>query len=119
MNANPAPISSYTKEYPDLVEWFSKISDDSGVVYIAFGSMLSMSIEQRISIAEGLLEVMELKPNLYVLWSLPNDKAQPVKEIVPAASKTKFVFYPWVPQESVLKDPRVLLYINHGGIGTY
>jgi UDP:flavonoid glycosyltransferase YjiC (YdhE family) len=119
LNPNPAPISSFTKEYPALVEWFSKISNDSGIIYIAFGSLVSMSIEQRISIAEGLLEVMDLKPNLYVLWSLPNDKAQPVKEIIPAASQNKFVFYPWVPQESILNDPRVLLYINHGGIGTY
>jgi UDP:flavonoid glycosyltransferase YjiC (YdhE family) len=118
LNPNPAPISSFTKEYPALVEWFSKISNDSGIIYIAFGSLVSMSIEQRISIAEGLLEVMDLKPNLYVLWSLPNDKAQPVKEIIPAASQNKFVFYPWVPQESILNDPRVLLYINHGGIGS-
>ena len=76
-----------------------------------------MSLEQRKAIVEGVLEVMDLKKNLYTIWSLPNEKAQPLKEFIPAEYKNKFVFYPWVPQESILNDPRVLLYINHGGIG--
>ena len=78
-----------------------------------------MSPEQRKSVVDGVLEVMELKQNIYALWSLPNDKAEPLKEFIPKEYQNKFVFYPWVPQESILNDPRVKLYINHGGIGMY
>jgi len=91
----------------DLCEWFE--SDQSRlVVYIAFGTLVTLNPWQAKALVEGLTD-----PKIRVLWSLPESQ----QSLLPPLPDS-FRIESFVPQQTVLSHPKIALFVNHCGMNS-
>ncbi|KAK7385251.1 hypothetical protein VNO78_30965 [Psophocarpus tetragonolobus] len=99
----------------DCIEWLNSRSHGS-VVYISFGTIVPLSVEQIGEFAHGLLE-----SEVSFLWVLkPHEREEAVKgNVMPerfferTSERGKVV--QWCPQEEVLVHPSVTCFLSHCG----
>jgi MGT family glycosyltransferase len=102
------PIFSHNKKSLDdsLRDWLE--TDQSGVIYMAFGTLVNLDAWQAKELIEGLLE-----SGLRVLWSLPENQMS----ILPELPST-FRVESFVPQLVVLSHPNVVAFVSHCGMNS-
>lgn len=91
------PVSTATDPIsPDLSEWL-KTRDN--VIYVSFGSLVALNPSDIAALTDALRRIG--RP---VIWSTRDNVSDPL-----------FYVAPYVAQASLLRDPRVSLFITHGG----
>jgi MGT family glycosyltransferase len=102
------PIFSNTQKPLDdsLREWLE--ADQTSVIYMAFGTLVSLNAWQAKALIEGLVE-SELK----VLWSLPENQRSLLPELPSTVRVESFV-----PQLAVLSHPNVVAFVSHCGMNS-
>lgn len=92
-----------------LNEWIAWVrQEELRVVYVTFGSMITLNAKQVSAIFEGLSAV----PGIAVAWSL----REAAQKHLPYLQK-KFFVHHWFPQAEVLRLPEVTAVITHCGFG--
>ncbi|KAJ0785552.1 putative UDP-glucuronosyl/UDP-glucosyltransferase, UDP-glycosyltransferase family [Helianthus annuus] len=107
---------SLWKEEPECIQWLQSKEPDS-VVYVNFGSLAVMSIQDLIEFGWGLVNSKH-----YFLWIIRADlvDGKPVvlpQELKDVINKRGFIAS-WCSQEEVLNHPSVGGFLTHGGWGS-
>ena len=89
-----------------LRQWLESDLDRTGVIYMAFGTLATLSALQAKALIEGLVET-----GLKVLWSLPENQ----RSILPKLPSTVRV-ESFVSQPAVLSHPNVVVFVSHCGM---
>jgi MGT family glycosyltransferase len=102
------PIFSKSQKPLDdsLQGWLE--ADQTGVIYMAFGTLATLNAWQANALLEGLLE-----SGLKVLWSLPENQ----RSLLPKLPSTVRV-ESFVPQLAVLSHPKVVAFVSHCGMNS-
>jgi ceramide galactosyltransferase len=102
------PIFSNTQKPLDdsLREWLE--GDQTGVIYMAFGTLVSLNAWQAKALIEGLVE-----SGLKVLWSLPENQRSLLPKLLSTVRLESFV-----PQLAVLSHPNVVVFVSHCGMNS-
>lgn len=102
----------FAKTMPPLPEslqnWLDAAQSQSGVIYIAFGTLATIQAWQAQALIEGLT-----KTGLQVLWSLPDPQHSRLPPL-PASVRVES----FVPQFAVLAHPAVRVFVNHCGMNS-
>lgn len=102
----------FAKAMPVLTEslqnWLDAAQSEGGVVYIAFGTLVTIQAWQAQALIEGLT-----KPGLHVIWSLPETQRSLLPPL-PASVRVES----FVPQPAVLSHPAVRLFVSHCGMNS-
>ncbi|PIC25956.1 hypothetical protein B9Z55_018690 [Caenorhabditis nigoni] len=130
-NSNPYldfPFPSLSKCVPiggfsmDISSWkLEKLPEDLNklldkrqkTVYISFGSVIRSS-DMPDSYKNGIIEMMKSMPNVTFVWKYEDENDQDFKKKLPENVHLK----KWLPQPALLADPRLSLFITHGGLGS-
>nr|XP_043636253.1 UDP-glycosyltransferase 85C1-like [Erigeron canadensis] len=104
---------SLWREEPECIQWLES-KEPSSVVYVNFGSLAVMSLEDLIEFGWGLVN-----SGHEFLWIIRTDlvKGEPVvlpQELEEEMGKRGFIAK-WCPQEDVLSQPSVGGFLTHGG----
>lgn len=100
-------FSSRQKPVGDsLREWLE--SDRTGVIYMAFGTLATLTAWQAKALIEGLVET-----GLKVLWSLPESQRSIMPKLLSTVRVESFV-----PQPAVLSHPNVVVFVSHCGMNS-
>ena len=103
-------ISQSQPELPqDIAEWLHS-RDCKSVVYMSMGSTGILTSEQAEMIINGATQA-----NLSVVWSLRKSNQHILQHMT--YDPDNVLIAEWVPQMTVLKDPRINSAILHGGMG--
>jgi UDP:flavonoid glycosyltransferase YjiC (YdhE family) len=101
------------EEHKECLTWLDSKAPNS-VVYVNFGSVANMSLEQTKEFGWGLA-----KCGIDFLWVVrPNivkGKNVVLDENLLEATKERGLVVPWCPQEMVLKHPALGLFVTHAG----
>lgn len=89
-----------------LRQWLESNLDRTEVIYMAFGTLATLTTWQAKALLEGLGET-----GLKILWSLPENQ----RSILPALHTTVRV-ESFVPQAAVLSHPNVVAFVSHCGM---
>ncbi|CAF0856351.1 unnamed protein product [Adineta steineri] len=103
-NKQSTDTITYVKQWLDMQ---SKLADaSSSVIYISFGTVVSLAPEQLVQIADALAPYS-------VIWSL---KAQ-FHTYLPSSfiDNQKHLLLHWAPQRLILSHPAVHFFLSHGG----
>lgn len=104
------PLTKTTSKMPcELRNWLEK--DVDPIVYISFGSMISVDVRLVKAILDGLGLL-----NVRVLWSM--SRTQQAKVLPKLGISESVAFWDFVPPLSVLTMSQVRCGINHGGAGS-
>ncbi|KAF5815454.1 putative UDP-glucuronosyl/UDP-glucosyltransferase, UDP-glycosyltransferase family [Helianthus annuus] len=107
---------SLWKEEPECVQWL-KTKEPNSVVYVNFGSLAVMSVQDLLEFGWGLVN-----SNHYFLWIIRTDlvDGKPLvfpQELEEAINKKGFIGS-WCSQEEVLNHPAVGGFLTHCGWGS-
>lgn len=106
-------VSSLWKEEVGCLEWLDQ-REMKSVIYVNFGSITVMSVEQLQEFAWGLADS---KQNF--LWIIRPDLVSGESAILPAEflekTKDRGILAGWCPQERVLAHPSVGVFLTHCG----
>ncbi|EGT35203.1 hypothetical protein CAEBREN_11964 [Caenorhabditis brenneri] len=92
-------------------DWEEVLEKRTKNVLISFGSaMRSMDLPEEWR--AGLLGAIKSQPNTTFIWKYESD------DVSFAAGVSNIHFSKWVPQTSLLNDPRLTAFITHGGLGS-
>lgn len=80
----------------------------TGVIYMAFGTLVTLNAWQAKALIEGLVET-----GLKVLWSLPENQRSILPELPSTVRVESFV-----PQPAVLSHPNVVVFVSHCGMNS-
>jgi UDP:flavonoid glycosyltransferase YjiC (YdhE family) len=105
----PLQTKTTSKLPCELRNWLEKVADP--IVYISFGSMISVDFRLVKAILDGLRLL-----NVRVLWSM--SKTQQAKVLPKLEISESVIFWDFVPPLSVLTMSQVRCGINHGGAGS-
>nr|XP_043637056.1 UDP-glycosyltransferase 85C1-like [Erigeron canadensis] len=115
---NSANLNGYSlwKEEPECVRWL-QLKDPNSVVYVNFGSLATMSLQDLIELGWGLVN-----SNHYFLWIIRTDLVDGNPSLLPqeleeVIRKRGFIAS-WCSQEEVLNHPAVGGFLTHGGWGS-
>ncbi|MCU0551839.1 MAG: glycosyltransferase [Leptolyngbya sp. Prado105] len=89
-----------------LHDWLE--SDKTGVIYMAFGTLATLSTWQAKELIEGLVQT-----GLKVLWALP-EKAQAILPSLPSTVRVES----FVSQSAVLSHPNIAAFVSHCGMNS-
>ncbi|XP_076925277.1 UDP-glycosyltransferase 85C1-like [Bidens hawaiensis] len=107
---------SLWKEEPECVRWLNS-KEPSSVVYVNFGSLAVMSVQDLIELGWGLVNSKN-----YFLWIIRADLLDGKVEVLPQelkeAMKEKGFVGSWCSQEEVLNHQAVGGFLTHGGWGS-
>ncbi|XP_076900149.1 UDP-glycosyltransferase 85C1-like [Bidens hawaiensis] len=107
---------SLLKEEPECVQWLQS-KEPNSVVYVNFGSMAVMSLQDLVEFGWGLVN-----SNVYFLWIIRTDLVDGEPAVLPQelkdAMKEKGFVASWCSQEEVLNHPAVGGFLTHGGWGS-
>nr|XP_043637276.1 UDP-glycosyltransferase 85C1-like [Erigeron canadensis] len=107
---------SLWKEEPECLQWLES-KEPGSVVYVNFGSLAVMSLEDLTEFGWGLVN-----SNHEFLWIIRTDlvKEQPVvwPQELEEEMRTKGFLAKWCSQEEVLSHPSVGGFLTHGGWGS-
>nr|AFJ52990.1 UDP-glycosyltransferase 1 [Linum usitatissimum] len=97
----------------DCIKWLDG-KDESSVVYISMGSIVSMDPTQREEFAYGLIN--SGLPFLWVVRPGHGESDGPGHQIIfPSVLEEKGKMVRWAPQEEVLRHPAVACFVTHCG----
>nr|XP_043635243.1 UDP-glycosyltransferase 85C1-like [Erigeron canadensis] len=107
---------SLWKEEPECIQWLQS-KEPNSVVYVNFGSLTIMSLEELLEFGWGLVN-----SNHYFLWIIRADMVDGEPVVLPQdlqemISKKGFLAN-WCSQEEVLNHPSVGGFLTHGGWGS-
>ncbi|KAK1556977.1 hypothetical protein Q3G72_015572 [Acer saccharum] len=113
-NGSESICSNLWREEPECLQWLNSQKQKS-VVYVNFGSIAVMTLQQMVEIAWGLANSEQ-----NFLWIIRHDfvfKGQ--SSMLPSgfveATKERGFLASWCPQEQVLNHPSVGGFLNHSG----
>ncbi|EGT36837.1 hypothetical protein CAEBREN_14889 [Caenorhabditis brenneri] len=102
-------VESQTEDLEEI--WDAVLSERPLNVLISFGSVVrSMDLPE--VWRSNLLAAIKSQPNTTFIWKYESD------DISFAAGVPNIHFSKWVPQTSLLNDPRLTAFITHGGLGS-
>lgn len=93
----------------ECMEWLERKPSQS-VVYISFGSMVSLTEEEMEEIARGLKE-----SNLHFLWIVRETEQRKLPEWFLESNKEKSMVVTWCNQLEMLAHPAVGCFVTHCG----
>ncbi|GMS85972.1 hypothetical protein PENTCL1PPCAC_8147, partial [Pristionchus entomophagus] len=104
------------KEPKELDEhWQSVLFLRPRSVLLSFGSMVR-SVNLKLAVKRAFLKTMENFPSITFIWKYENLKDEfAVNE---AAKVPNLVLTEWMPQNDLLNDERLAVFITHGGMGS-
>ncbi|EGT55932.1 hypothetical protein CAEBREN_29223 [Caenorhabditis brenneri] len=110
------PIGGFTvktdKKYLVLEKKWSKILNQRRTnVLISFGTN-ARSVEMPEEYKKSLLEVFKSMPNTTFIWKYENPEDPFIKDI------ENVYLSSWFPQNELLADPRLTVFITHGGLAS-
>lgn len=98
----------------DCLAWLDSQAGSS-VIYVAFGSLASLSIEETVELAHGLEQSGQ--PFLWVIRA--DSRTGELSQILPEGfldtTKERGLIIPWAPQPAVLAHPSVGGFLTHCG----
>ncbi|CEF68599.1 UDP-glucuronosyl/UDP-glucosyltransferase family-containing protein [Strongyloides ratti] len=92
-------------------EWDSLLSKRKKNVLISFGS-IAKSVLMPKEYKEGLIETIKQFPDITFIWKYENPEDGFAKDI------ENVYLNKWVPQTDLLNDPRLSVFITHGGLNS-
>ncbi|KAJ1367115.1 hypothetical protein KIN20_027967 [Parelaphostrongylus tenuis] len=92
-------------------EWDSILNKRNTTVLVSFGSV-AKSIYMPQEYRKTLLEVFESMPETTFIWKYEEEGSTIAKHLRNVYLST------WVPQNALLADPRLTVFITHGGLGS-
>lgn len=98
-------IKKKSNPLPDDIQKFIDESEH-GVVYFSLGGNLNpsvMPIEKQEAIIKSLSKLKER-----ILWKWDDENAK--------VDRKKFFVQRWFPQDDILANPKVKLFVTHGGL---
>ena len=96
------------KALPRDLEDFLSVSKD-GVMLVSFGSHVDVDMPD---VVRKLCDAFTDRRNrLRVIWKMKNTK-------VCSSDDGRIKLMPWIPQNDLLADPRVHMFISHGGLNS-
>ncbi|OMP02705.1 UDP-glucuronosyl/UDP-glucosyltransferase [Corchorus capsularis] len=105
--------SNLWKEETECIEWLNS-KEPNSVVYVNYGSITVMSPEQLIEFAWGLANTQK-----HFLWIIRPDLVAGETAILPpefvSETKNRGMLASWCPQEQVLKQPSIGVFLSHMG----
>ena len=93
---------------PSLKEWLEAGEEGTVVIYIAFGTLVTLESWQARALVEGLTN-----DRFRVLWSIPKSHQHILPNVPPS-----FRIESFVPQQAVLSHPSVRVFISHCGMNS-
>ncbi|GMR38157.1 hypothetical protein PMAYCL1PPCAC_08352, partial [Pristionchus mayeri] len=104
------------KEPKELDEhWQSVLALRPRTVLLSFGSMVR-SVNLKLNVKRAFLKTMENFPEVTFIWKYENLKDDfAVNE---ASKVNNLVLTEWMPQNDLLNDNRLAVFITHGGMGS-
>lgn len=104
------------KEPQELDEhWKNVLGLRSRTVLLSFGSMVR-SEKLRLEVKRAFLKTMAAFPDITFIWKYENTEDQ--FALAEAAKVPNLVLTEWMPQNDLLSDPRLAVFISHGGMGS-
>ncbi|XP_076938034.1 UDP-glycosyltransferase 85C1-like [Bidens hawaiensis] len=107
---------SLWKEEPECLQWLES-KELNSVVYVNFGSLAVMSIQDLIEFGWGLVN-----SNYYFLWIIRTDLVDGKHVVLPQelndVIKERGFVASWCSQEDVLNHPSIGGFLTHGGWGS-
>uniref|UniRef100_A0A8R1DWB9 peptidylprolyl isomerase n=2 Tax=Caenorhabditis japonica TaxID=281687 RepID=A0A8R1DWB9_CAEJA len=111
------PIGGYTMEYkkvPAVSEEMDKILGlRPHAVYISYGSMV-LSKDMPDDYKLSMINLFKSHSNVTFLWKYEDPEEEFIRNSIPENVHLS----KWFPQQSLLADKRVKLFITHGGLGS-
>lgn len=109
-------IGGFTIDPPKnlkLEEEYNKIlSLRKSTVLISFGTVIQ-SADMPESFKDGIIKMFHLLPDTTFIWKYEVEDQQFIERLPNNAILKK-----WVPQPALLADPRLKLFVTHGGLGS-
>ncbi|XP_010242477.1 PREDICTED: UDP-glycosyltransferase 74F2-like [Nelumbo nucifera] len=99
----------YKPDSGDCINWLNKRAEGS-VVYVSFGSMAALSVEQMEEIAWGLR-----RSDSYFLWVVRRSEAEKLPSKFVEETSDKGLIVTWCPQLEVLTHNTVGCFVTHCG----
>jgi len=96
------------KPLPHQLEEFMSASND-GIIVVSFGS--NVDLIPRDVVRKFCDALCDRRNRLRVIWKTNNTKLCPSVE-------ERVMFVPWIPQNDLLADTRVQMFISHGGLNS-
>ncbi|CCD72462.1 glucuronosyltransferase [Caenorhabditis elegans] len=94
-----------TKDWEEVLEMRKK------TVLISFGSLVKSAYMPK-KWRNGLLDVIKSMPDVTFIWKYETD------DVSFADGVSNIHFSKWVPQTALLNDPRLSVFVTHGGLGS-
>lgn len=101
----PPAIASREKISKELLDW---MIEKDGIIYVSLGSIISLTLQD----IEGLVSSFK-ELGRPVIWSTPKYDFSIVKSVI--GDDPRFFVTTYVAQATLLRDPRVALFVTHGG----
>ncbi|VDL76113.1 unnamed protein product [Nippostrongylus brasiliensis] len=92
-------------------EWDSILNERNTTVFVSFGSM-AKSVNMPEQYKNSLLSVFESMPDTTFIWKYEEEGSNITAHLKNVHLST------WVPQNALLADPRLTVFITHGGLGS-
>ncbi|KAJ9057552.1 hypothetical protein DSO57_1021625 [Entomophthora muscae] len=86
------------------------------VLFVAFGSLLSLQPPELTRILNGALEAMERGHIDGLIWGLGKTLVTGLPSKHDFLADSRFLFLPWAPQQAILNHPHTILFLSHGGL---
>ncbi|CAL2044527.1 unnamed protein product [Caenorhabditis brenneri] len=111
------PIGGYTIDYekaPPVTKELDEILNlRKYTVYISYGTMVSAKFMPD-NYKQAMINFFKHNKNVTFLWKYEDPEEKLIKENIPENVHLS----KWYPQQSLLADKRVNLFITHGGLGS-
>ncbi|CAI2353749.1 unnamed protein product [Caenorhabditis sp. 36 PRJEB53466] len=111
------PIGGYTMDYAEVPkvskELDQMLSLRKFTVFISYGSMVA-SRNMPDDYKKAMINLFVHNPNVTFLWKYEDPEEEFIKKNIPE----NVHLAKWFPQQSLLADKRVNLFITHGGLGS-
>ncbi|PIC50232.1 hypothetical protein B9Z55_001218 [Caenorhabditis nigoni] len=101
----------WTTEHQISSEWEQILNKRTSNVLISFGSMVK-STHMPLKWRNGLLETIKSMSNVTFIWKYESENVSFADGI------NNLHFSKWVPQITLLSDPRLTAFVSHGGLGS-
>ena len=93
---------------PSLKEWLEAGEEGTVVIYVAFGTLVTLEAWQAKALIEGLTD-----SKFRVLWSIPKSQQHLLPSLPPS-----FRIESFVPQQAVLSHSAVRVFVSHCGMNS-